>query len=158
MNAPKLDRPPDGIDNGEPHLSWRQAGQEPEHRRLKQHCQGRRSALGRGLDQQIRIGRKVLRAGNTNDAGTPSIRRASAGIPRGSAAARPGPFPKRTTGGTTRGKGRSARALVPVRTVAVDFTVNRSTSAARFIPSHQRSAILRQAISCWVVNCSLSVL
>ena len=57
---------------------------------------------------RLALAGNVLKAGNTNDAGTPSIKRGSAGMPRGRAESSTEILPKRTAGGTTRGNARSA--------------------------------------------------
>ena len=101
----------DGIDDGEPHLSRRQAGQQPEHRRLE-HGQCRPAPVGRGLDQEVGARGKCPqgRERRTTPARPPSSEHRPA-IPRGRAASSSGIVPKRTTGGTTRGNERSVQAL-----------------------------------------------
>ena len=108
--------------------------------------------------KRLALAGNVLKAGKTNDAGTPSIKRASAGIPCGSAASSSGTVPKRTTGGTTRGKGRSAQGrVVPGRAVAVDLTVDRVELGGRGLhPFAPAVGHLAPGDLVLVANCSLS--
>ncbi len=119
----------DRVDDREPDLARRQAGQQPEHRRLEHRERGR-AALGRCLDQQVGAGGERPERGKAERVGMPSISRASGEIPRAGRRGRAGPSPKRITGGTTRGNVRAGPdRVVPGRAVAVDLALTASSSA-----------------------------
>ena len=139
----------DRVDDREPHLPRRQAGQQPEHRRLE-HRQRRRAALGRRLDQQVGTrrersagpGRRTTPARPPSSGRRPRSRRAGrrgrAGPSRsGSPAGRPAAMGDRPRPGRSRpGSSHRPRDRSPS-----------SSAAAACIPSRQRSAIARQAVS-----------